>query len=230
MRTLIALVSLLCLFTPPLAVSADKYDPYFIDKKTLKKQYKRIALSPVEASASLAMPDAAKAQILALVTKHLEKRGFTVTSSETLGQIRKTMIDQVGGLKDPATGEIDADKVAAVRDHSWRELWFRNDLDAVATVSIQIIQAPVENDKAEWDGVSQKLKKKGRLKYTASVAASTVALSIYDRREQPLYVNYGGLEVLMMRNKEEFIALDSSEFFQDEKRIKKATGLALKPI
>lgn len=230
MKTLTCLLAIFCLAASPATLSADKYDPYFIDKRTLKKEYKRIALAPVEAGSTLAMPDSAKEMILALVTKHLEKRKFLVTPSSTLAGIRSAMIEQVGGLSDPATGEVDSEKVAAVRDHSWRELWFRNDLDAVATVRIEIIQAPVENDKAEWDGVSQKLKKKGRLKYTASVAASTVSVSIYDQREQPLYVNYGGLEVLMMRDGEELKPLDPSEYFQNEKRIKKATALALKPI
>ncbi len=230
MKNLFVCLTALCLTLSLPAWAADKYDPFLIDKRVLKKEYRRIALAPVESSASLQMPEAAKEQILALVTKHLEKRKFTVLPNTLLADIRKTMIDQVGGLKDPQTGEPDAEKIAAVQDHSWRELWFRNDLDAVATVRIDILQAPVENDKAEWDGVSQKLQKKGRLKYTATVAASTVTLTIYDQKKQPLYVNYGGLEVLMMRDKKEFKPLDPSEYFRDEKRIKKATELALKPI
>ena len=79
--------------------------------------------------------------------------------------------------------------------------------------------------------MSQKVKKKGGgLKYTATIAATSVTFTIYDEIEQPLYVNYGGLEVLMMRNKEQFEPLDPSEFFQDEKRIKKAVQIAMKPI
>ena len=52
----------------------------------------------------------------------------------------------------------------------------------------------------------------------------------WQERWQPLFVNYGGLEVLMMRVKEEFQPLDSSEYFKDEKRIKKAVDVAMKPI
>lgn len=231
MNSLLAFTAALCIAVSPVALAADKYNPYIIGKGTLRKEYKRIALAPVEAGASLNMPDSAKQMLEAQVTKHLEKRGYTVIPSSVLGDLRRTMIDQVGGLEDLNTSEVDAEKVAAVRSHSWRELWYRHDFDAVATVRVGIIQAPVENDKAEWDGTSQKVQKKGgRLKYTASVAASTVTLSIYGHSEQPLFINYGGLEVLMMRVKTEFHPLDSNEFFQDEKRLRKAMSIALKPI
>jgi len=230
MKTLIAFVAALLLAAVPVARAADKYDPYFIDKRELRKQYKRIALAPIEVDGALKMPDSARALIEAEITEHLEKRGYTVIPSSTLAGIRSTMIDQVGGLTD-ATGEIDMAKVEAVSAHSLRELWFRHDFDAVATIRIDVLQAPVENDRAEWDGVKQKVQRKGRsLKYTASVAATSVSLSIYDAREQPLFVNYGGLEVLMMRVKEQFQPLDASEYWQDEKRIRKAAQIAVKPI
>jgi hypothetical protein len=231
MKTLLAFIAALGIAASPITPAAEKYDPYSIDKRTFKNEYQRIALAPIEAGAALDMPDPAKQMIEEEITKHLEKRGFTVIPSAVLADIRKTMIDQVGGLSDPATGETDMEKVMAVHSHSLRELWYRHDFDALGAIRIQIIQAPIENDKAEWDGTSQKIKKKGGgLKYTASVAASSVTFSIYDASEQPLYVNYGGLEVLMMRVKQEFQPLDSSEYFKDEKRIRKAAQVAIKPI
>jgi len=215
----------------PISFAAEKYDPYSIDKGTFRKAYKRIALAPVEAGAALNMPDSAKQIIEEEITRHLEKRGYTVIPSSLLKGIRSTMVEQVGGLEDPATGELDMDKVMAVHSHSLRELWFQHDFDALATARVGIIQAHVENDRAEWDGTSQKLRKKGgSLKYTASAAASTLTFSIFDATEQPLYVNYGGLEVLVMRVKQQLQPLDASEYFRDEKRIRKAAQLAVKPI
>lgn len=231
MRTLLALLTALLVAAVPVAQAAEKYDPYFIDKRELKKQYKRIALAPVEVAADLEMPESAKQLIEAEITKHLEKRGYTVIPSSVLAGIRSTMIERVGGLTDAATGDVDMAKARAVSDHSLRELWFKNDFDAVGTIRIEVIQAPVENDRAEWDGVKQKVERKGRsLNYTASVAATSVTFAIQDVTEQPLFVNYGGLEVLMMRVKEEFQPLDKSEYFKDEKRIRKAAQLAVKPI
>ena len=228
--------SVLCVLIVLLSVGAsitsasDKYDPYFIDKRTLKKEYKRIALAPIESPSSLAMPESAKQAVEAQVIKRLQKRGYIVIPSDTLRGIRKTMIEQVGGLTDTATGKADSAKIAAVRDHSLRELWRTQDFDALAQTRVEITQAPIENDKAEWDGTSQKVKKKGRLRYTANISASSVSFSIYDVREQPLYINYGGLEVLVERIEAEFHPLDASEYFQDEKRLLKAVDIALKPI
>lgn len=235
MRSLLASISGLLMLVAltahsPNTFGAEKYDPYFMDKRTLKKEYKRIALAPIESPSSLAMPESAKQIIEAQITKRLKKRGYTVIPSTVLKDIRKTMIDQVGGLTNAKTGEADVAKVDAVRDHSLRELWLTQDFDALAHARVQIIDAPIENDKAEWDGTSQKVKKKGRLSYTANIAASSVSFSIYDVREQPLYVNYGGLEVLVERIEQEFHPLDASEYFQDEKRILKAVDIALKPI
>lgn len=231
MKTLFAFLAVLGIAAAPVALAAEKYDPYAIDKRTFKKTYPRIALAPVEAGAALKMPDSAKQLIEAEITRHLEKRGFTVIPSAALKGIRETMIEQVGGLQNPATGELDMDKVMAVHSHSLRELWFQEAFDALATIRVEIFQAPVENDRAEWDGTSQKLKKQGgSLKYSASAAASTLTVSIFNASEQPLYVNYGGLEVLVMRVKQQLQPLDASEYFQDEKRIRNAVELAIKPI
>ncbi len=231
MKTLITLITAICMGASSAALAAEKYDPYRIDKREFRKSFETIALAPVEAGTALGMPEAAKQMIEEEITRHLEKRGHTVIPSSVLKEIRQTMVEQVGGLEDPATGELDMEKVQAVHSHSMRELWYRHDFDALATVRVQVTQAPAENDKAEWDGTSQKIRKKGgSLKYTANVAASTLTFSVFDATEQPIYINYGGLEVLMMRVKEQFQPLDSSEYFQDEKRIRKAAQLALKPI
>lgn len=235
MRSLVALTSGLLMLAAlttlsPSTLGAEKYDPYFVDKRTLKKEYKRIALAPIESPSSLAMPESAKQIIEAQITKRLKKRGYTVIPSTVLKDIRKTMIDQVGGLTDAKTGEVNAAKVDAVREHALRELWLTQDFDALAHARVEILEAPIENDKAEWDGTKQKVKKKGRLSYSAKIAASSVSFSIYDVREKPLYVNYGGLELLVERIEQEFHPLDTSEYFQDEKRILKAVDIALKPI
>ncbi len=231
MKILLTFIAAVGIVTAPLSHTAEKYDPFSADKRTFKKEYQRIALAPVEAAAALEMPDSAKQMIEEEITRHLEKRGYTVIPSTVLKDIRRTMVEQVGGLADPTTGELDMDKVMAVHRHSLRELWYRHDFDALATARIGMVQAEIENDKAEWDGTSQKLKKEGGgLKYTASAAASTLTFSIFDETEQPVFVNYGGLEVLVMRVKQQLQPLDSSEYFHDEKRVRKAAQLALKPI
>lgn len=210
--------------------AADKYDPFVVPKKEFKQQFKTIALAPIDAAEYLEMPDSAKAIIEAEVTEHLQKRGYTVIPSSVLAGIRKRMEEQVGGFTDAETGETDLAKVQAVRAHAFRELWFKEQLDAVATIRVQVHQVPFENDRVEWAGVKQKVEHTGRGKYGGNIAVSSISFAVYDETDRMAYLNYGGLEVLQMRQDESLIPLEASQFFLDEKRILKATEIALKPI
>jgi len=45
-----------------------------------------------------------------------------------------------------------------------------------------------------------------------------------------MYLNYGGLEVLMRRSGEQLVPLSPEQYFMDEKRIRKAAKIAISPI
>jgi len=231
MRPLLALFTAFALALAPIAVVADKDSPYYVDKRTFKKQYKIIALAPIDADPALHMPDSIAPMIEEEITARLQKRGYTVIPSSVLADIRKRMEEQVGGFTDEETGRTDMARVRAVRAHAFRELWFQHDLHAVATIRVQVTRADVENDRAEWDGVNQSVERDGRrMNYTAKVAASSVSFVIFDHSDKPLYVAYGGLEILMKRVDQNFEALDPSQYFIDEKRIRKAAQIAVKQI
>ena len=63
MKTLLAFVAAIGIAASPIALAAEKYDPFNIDERAFKKEYRRIALAPVEAGTVLDMPDAAKQMI-----------------------------------------------------------------------------------------------------------------------------------------------------------------------
>jgi len=230
MKRLLATAAALSLLLAPVAIAADD-SPYFIGKREFKKQFRTIALAPVDSDPALEIPESVVPIIEKEIAARFEKRGHEVLPASVLGDIRRTMEQQVGGIVDKESGRIDEARLRAVTEHSLRELWFRHDIDAVAIIRIKVRHADVESDKAKWDGVKQKVERDGRrLKYTARVAASSVSLAIFDVRYRPLYVAYGGLEMLMKRVGEKFEPLDASLYFQDEKRIRKAARLAVKEI
>ena len=213
------------------AAAADKDSPFFIDKRDFKKQYKTIALGPVDADPMLQIPDSVRAIIEEEVTRHLQKRGYTVLPTSVVGDIRKTMEAQVGGFEDPETGRIDMAKMQAVRDHAYRELWFRHQLNAVATIRVSASSVPVENDNVKWDGTKQAVERDGRRKnYTGQIFVSSVSFAVYDQTNKLMYLNYGGLEVLMRRSGEQLVPLPPEQYFTDEKRIRKAAKIAISPI
>lgn len=229
-KMLTAIITLFVVIALP-AAAADKDSPYLIEKRDFKKQFKTIALSPVDADALLQMPESAARMIEEEVTRRLEKRGYTVIPSSVLAGIRKTMESQVGGLENPQTGSIDPAKLQAVRSHAFRELWFKHDFDAIATIRVAVVRAQFENDRAEWDGVKQKVQKEGRNRgYGGSIATSSVSFAVYNEIDKLMFVNYGGLEVLQMRNEAQLKPIPAENYFSDEKKIRKAAQVAMSPI
>lgn len=206
-------------------------EPFKVGKREFQKTFKVIALTPPEAEGHLHLSDAASAMLEEEVAARLEKRGYTVMPSRVLAGIRAEMTAQVGGATDPKTGQPDAAKQSAVREHAFRELWFRHQIDAVAVIRIRIFSVPVESDRLEWDGTQQKLENEGKsIQYKANASVSSVVVGIYDAKEAPLYVNYGGLEPLVRRVGDQLQPRPVDQLLIDEKRIRKAAQIAVAPI
>jgi len=80
-------------------------------------------------------------------------------------------------------------------------------VDGVVGLPIELVGAPFTNDKAEWHGTTQNIQHSGDglakfitgQKYTGSIAASLLKVTIWDRKETLLYSWAGGIEVLMQR-------------------------------
>ncbi|MDJ0698539.1 MAG: hypothetical protein QNJ07_01680 [Woeseiaceae bacterium] len=228
-RRAFVVAALLSFALPAMADSKD--DAFFTSKRDFKKQYRTIALSPIDADAVFNMPESVAAIIEQEVTNHLQKRGITVIPSSVLGGIRRTMEEQVGGVTDPESGATDMAKLRAVRTHAFRELWYRHDIDAVATIRLSVTSAQFEKDRAEWDGVKQKVEHEGRDKgYSGKIAVSSIGFAVFDHSDRIRYQYYGGLEVLQKRIDARLEPIPAERFFSDEKRIRKAAQIAVSPI
>lgn len=228
MKRQILALALVMVFT---VAVADDDAAFLVEKKQFEKQVRTIALTPVDADGYFDMPDAVAVLLEQEVTKRLEKEGYTVIPSSVLAGIRSTMEQQVGGITDAATGEMDLARAQAVRTHAFRELWFQREFDALGNIRVSISRMPVENDRVEWNGTKQEIPHEGRSpKYTAKVYVSSVALGFYDATFKPLYLNYGGLEPLMYRGGEQLEALPNDQLFKDQKKIREAVEIALDPL
>ncbi len=231
MKMLLASLTAMSLLASGVAASADPDEAYMVDRRQFKKTYKTIALAPVYADPYLKMPSSIADLLEKEVTAYLKKEGFTVIPSSVLAGIRSQMTEQVGGYATADASEVDVAKAKAVRDHSVRELWFKEDFDALVSIRVTITRMPIESDRIEWDGAKQKIETKGRgRKYTAQIPVSSVSVGFYDVSDKPLYLAYGGLEALMYRDGEQLQPFDVDRFFKDEKRIRRAAKLAVDPI
>jgi hypothetical protein len=149
-----------------------------------------------------------------------------VIPSSVFQNIRDAMTAQGGGLT-TAAGEYDLARAQAVRDHSFREMQFRHTYDAVVVARIVQVAAPWKNDRAEWDGTKQTIQHKGGGRYAGKLPALSLLVVFVDRSGRPLYQAYGGLEVLVRRDKQRLVPLESVDLWKDPKRANKAVSIAL---
>jgi hypothetical protein len=228
-RALTALAAAALMFAS--SAAAEEEEPFKINKRDFEKTFKVIALAPPEADSYLQLNDGVKAMLEQEITERLKKRGYTVMPSSVLAGIRAEMTSQVDGAKDPKTGKEDAAKQAAVREHAFRELWFRHPINAIAIIRIRAFNVPMESDRVEWDGTTQGLAHTGKsMQYKGNVNVSSVVVGIYDSKDAPLYVSFGGLEPMMKREGEQLQPLPADQLLKDEEKVRKAAQTAVKAI
>ncbi len=215
-------------------VSAAQESPFFIEKKQFKKQVKTVAVAPIQISLAFEASEALERRLEDEVIRLLEKKRFTVIPVSEYRSIRDAMSEQVGGLFN-AADQLLAARVTTVWDHSFREMLFRHDMDAIANISVNMVSAQFANDRAEWHGVKARVKKSGdkflgNNKYGGNILAASFRLAMVNRRNDLLYLNYGGIEILQERVGSSLKALPTEGMLKNEKTLMKAISLAVKPL
>ncbi len=225
----LVIFSLICAASATYAAES----PYVIDKRTFKKTIKTLAITPAEAAAALNMPEEIGHMLETEVARRLERLGYQLIPVDNYRSIRDRMEQQVGGYAIAGSEELDKDKMSAVREHSYREMLYRHDMDAMVTVQVHHIGAPFEKNKASWDGVDQKISRtKGtrNQKFSGTAGASSLQVSIFNRSDELLFSARGGIEVVMHLDGEALAPMPTEQLFLDEKRLLKSVRLALKEL
>lgn len=237
MKSILHIIVVSLILVVPDTFAASTKDAFIgIKKKTLKKEYTYLAVAPLDAAPALKMPNTIRQQMETAIVERLEKEGFKVLAPDVMRNIREHMKTLVG-LGDNSD-QKDTAKAEAVRDHSYRELMYRHPVNGIVSIRVLPVSAPFMNDKAEWHGTSQKIKHRGDglmkfitgKSYGGNIAASSLKVAIWDRQENLLFSWAGGIEVLMQRNAKSLEPIPASQYWQDEKRIRNAVKLALKPL
>ena len=219
----------------PAMYAADD-SPYRISKKEFRQQVNSVSLSPLHVPPIIELSEDMRRLLEAEAVKRLSKTKLEFLPIEPYAQLRATFAVQIGGLYN-ASGELDARRQAVVFDHAKREMRMRHQVDAFAEISVRMVHASFLKDRAEWDGIKQKVQASGDgfalfggNNYQGSIAAASFQLAIYDRSDNLLFVNRGGIEVLQERVGTQLKLLDMSTILNDEKRMAKAVRLAFDPI
>ncbi len=215
------------------------YNPFRIPEEEFKAKIKRLALTPVEVFVELEDMEPVKAKLDAIIEARLREAGFTTVPASEYAQVEKKMIELVGGYFDPISGKKDEAKYKRVQEHVRREISTKYEGHAVLRPAILRIGARFHGMTANWHGVQEEAtsfasRLMGGL-WAGNIPASSLRVSIEDIQGNPLYMNFGGLELLSKYSYEffkgvKFEPVPRVELFKHEERLRQAVDIALGPL
>ncbi len=215
---------------------ADDESPFVIPKKDYRKQVKHVSLTPLTVAPGLTLSDEFRTLIEAEAANRLSKTRVELVPIEPYAEIRRRFIQAVGGITNEE-GVILTGKQRLVWDHAKREMRHRYPVDSFAEISVRAVRANFSDDRAEWDGVKQKVQSSGDgfslfggKNYQGTIGALSFQLAVFSRNNELLFVNRGGIEVLQAREGSKLVVLPETALLQDPKKLKKAVQIAFKPL
>ncbi len=238
MKRLMGLILAVALVYVGFAASAyaAKDSPYILSKKEFKQRVKSISLSPLDFPPAFELSHEMRGMIEAEATQRLAKKKLETVGIAPYEELRNTFAQRIGGLTN-AEGVLDPRRKAVVWDHAKREMRYKYPVDAFAEISLRPVSAVFTDDRAEWDGVKQKVKHSGDgfalfggKNYQGTIAAISFQLAIFDAADELLFVNRGGIEVMQERQGAKLVVLPAEGLLKDAKKIKKAVQLAFKQL
>src|SRR5262245_55826038 len=140
---------------PPPPIPTDKELGFFDNTRDeLLASVKRVGIMPVtDMPAALRDRDDAKKALQDAVTKYLKLANFEVIGVESYQAGYDRFNKQLGGMYDPATGDMRRELASAVLQNARREFGSKEKLDAYVYIRVQLAAAPYTSDYCYWDGV-----------------------------------------------------------------------------
>jgi hypothetical protein len=214
-----------CAVIPP-------YDPFIKSRSEIFNTVDVLSMTPVILS-DFDRKDEVAARYEALITERLETAGFKVIPSSEYSSIRDPMVEQLGGMFDPATGQADKEKLAAVRLHTTNELVAKFDIDGYVRPRIMVVKASWNGNTATWDGVTDHTTGKGGFwadlfgpQATGTIPALSLILPLTGTSGETYYVGRGGIQ-LFAHYKGGFVDVPESMLFVDPEKDVNAVNVAL---
>ena len=216
------------------------YDPFITSRSEIYERVETLAMMPLQ------FPDFDRkeevvARYEALITERLEAAGFNVIPSEESSSIMNSMIEQLGGMFDPITGQVAKEKRKAVNDHLVQELSAKYDFDAYVEPKIVIVKANWGGNSATWDGVTETVTGKtgfwaafNNSNMSGTVPAMSLFVVLKNKTESgAYYVGKGGIQLVAHYGETlagGFVNIPKSKWFVDEEKDVTAVDIALSAL
>jgi hypothetical protein len=207
------------------------YNPFQIPQSDFHLKIKTIAMSPLVIPKWIGSPEAVKSKMEDRIRAQLEEAGFKIIPPEKFQEIWDRLLDQMGGVFDPLTGEIDKEKLETIRSYARREVSLKYGVDAFLHPSIELVGAKVDGFSAIWDGTTDSIIfKEWYGAYHGVTNALSLAIIIVDTNGVNLYINRGGIQVASKIYNGRFIEVPPSELLANEERNMEAVYIAFKAL
>lgn len=218
-----------CETTPP-------YDPFVKSEADIKSYISVVAMRPI-LLADFSRKEEIATRYEALITEQLESAGFVVIPSSEFSALWDPMVEQLGGLYDPVTGESDTEKIKAVQEHTTSELIAKFSINGFVAPRIDVTKASWYGNTATWDGVKDETTGKegfwaalAASNYQGSIPALSLIVPIYDVNDELVYVGRGGVQLFAHFKGGRFIDVPESMWFAEPERDVTATTIAMTPL
>jgi hypothetical protein len=212
------------------------YDPFVKSRSDILDTLSVVSIVPIELEEFDRMDEVA-ARYEYLITKRLEAAGITVIPCAEYASIWDPMVEQMGGMYDAVTGELDKGKLESIRLHTSNELVGQFNIDALVRPAIVVTKADWYGNKATWDGVKDETTgKKGfwaslaASDYSGSIPALSLILPITGTDGEIYYVGRGGIQLFARFSLGRFEDVPESMWFAEPERDEKAVNVALRPL
>jgi hypothetical protein len=211
------------------------YDPFVKSRSDIETTLKVLCTTPMNLMDFDRRPEVVT-RYESLIAQQLEAGGFKVIPSSEYSAIRDPLVEKMGGVFDPVTGERDAAKLKAIKQHTMNELIAKFGIDGCVDSAVVVTKASWYGNSAAWDGVQDNTTGKEGFWAGLSVGQSSgtiPALSLLVRlgstSDETYYVGRGGIQ-LFAHNQGGFADIPDSMWFVDPARDVEAVNIALAPL
>lgn len=231
-RCLLLLAGLLALLAAPSIATGDDHR-FPASRDSVRGRFHRMALVPPTYSYAAGRKDSVLAAFESLTVARLTGAGFEVVDPEIGLGIGRRLVDSLGGLYSPSTGEVDSARAREVRERVLAELAGVHGADGFVYWRLVKVPAAFSSGKAEWDGTKETIEKRGflsktmGLQYSGKVPAWSLEVILDDRTGRTLYWDRAGIACAATLQKGKFVERPREEIFGDAERNSDAVKRAL---
>lgn len=190
-----------------------------------------VCLAEIESELGLEADDVRYKKLAKLLGARLLALGLNIRESKAVTEIWDETAQSMGGFYDANTGDAIDERYDAIRLSFFTALNDRLQCDALVTPTLVVVDAPVWNYGARWDGQHVNL----GYAWSGNLPAVSLRLAIHTGPDEEAYFGVGGIQLLQEIKSDKitdphFEAVKTEDYLANKETNQKAIAYALKAL